>query len=57
MTGQVKFNTGIISNNTTAIMKLRSRNDNSKHTVFTGGVYSVSVYFCCMHVHSTCILS
>ena len=39
MTGQVEFNTELISNKTTAIMRLKSRDgdDNNKHTIFTGG--------------------
>ena len=37
MTGQVEFNTGLISNKTTAIMRLKSRDDYNKHTIFTAG--------------------
>ena len=54
MTGQVKFHTNIINNKTAAIMKLRSQDDHSRHTIFTGGLYdnSVDIYFYCMHIHS-----
>ena len=37
MTGQIEFNTDLISNKATAIMKLKSRDDYNKHTIFTGG--------------------
>ena len=52
MTGQVKLDTKIINNKTKEIMKLRSKADRTKHTILTGGLYSVNVYYCCVHVHS-----
>ena len=49
MTGQVEFNTELISNNKTAIMKLKSRNDHTRHAIFTGGIY-YNAYFYFMYV-------
>ena len=38
MTGQIDFNTNLISNTESTIMKLKSRDDDyNKHTIFTGG--------------------
>ena len=44
MTGQVDFHTNIINSKTTAIMKLKSKNDHSKHTIFTGGLYMMLIF-------------
>ena len=50
MTGQVEFKIELISSRESGVMKLKSRDDYNRHTIFTGGMMCVCKCIFLLHV-------